>query len=115
MSSKGAADRWGRLQQGGAWFEVSSELSRLVKFLTLERKVERNNFKHDYQQTKNWLKVPCKRKTQLIIDVTISKSIFELRVTQNFNAANAERKTAAARHIFRWIFRYAEWWVCFVR
>ena len=112
MSSQGVADRWGRLQQSGAWFEVSSELSRVIKLLTLERKMERNNFKHDYQQTKNWLKVSCKRKTQLIIDVAISKSIFELRVTQNLNAANAERKTAAAWHIFRWIFRYAARWVC---
>ena len=112
MSSQGVADRWGRLQQGGAWFEVSSEQSRVVKLLTLERKMERNNFKHDYQQTKNWLKVPCKRKTQLIMDVYISKSIFELSVTQNLNAANAERKTATARHIFRWIFRYAARWIC---
>ena len=101
MPSRGVADRWGRLQQGGAWFEVSSELSRVIRLLTLERKMERNNFKHDYRQTKNGLKVPCKRKTQLIIDVTISKSVFELRVTQNLNAANAERKAAAAWHIFR--------------
>ena len=49
MSSQGVADRWGRLQQGGAWFEVSSELSRIIKSLTLERKMERNKFKRDYQ------------------------------------------------------------------
>ena len=112
MSSQGVADRWGRLQQGGAWFEVSSELSRVIKLLTFERKMGRNNFKHDYQETKNWLKLPCKRKTQLIIDVTISKSVFELRVTQNLNAANAEREAAIAWHIFRWIFRYAARWIC---